>query len=142
MPFSIPCSRSILHRNCCVKFFCDLISITWSEIWTKWTFMNKAVSSSSFWLIYFFGCIFLILFIYFFFSIGPNLNGLFGRQSGTTAGYSYSNANKSMAVIWEDNTLYDYLLNPKKVWFLDLSAAWYSELCEYFGVEVSCVCSL
>lgn len=47
--------------------------------------------------------------------VGPNLNGLFGRQSGTTAGYSYSTANKNMAVIWEESTLYDYLLNPKKV---------------------------
>ncbi|KAF7824966.1 cytochrome c [Senna tora] len=44
----------------------------------------------------------------------PNLNGLFGRQSGTMPGYSYSTANKNMAVIWEENTLYDYLLNPKK----------------------------
>ncbi|GKV32115.1 hypothetical protein SLEP1_g40744 [Rubroshorea leprosula] len=47
-------------------------------------------------------------------STGPNLNGLFGRQSGTTPGYSYSAANKNMAVIWGENTLYDYLLNPKK----------------------------
>lgn len=47
---------------------------------------------------------------------GPNLNGLFGRQSGTTAGYSYSAANKNKAVNWEENTLYDYLLNPKKVY--------------------------
>lgn len=46
---------------------------------------------------------------------GPNLNGLFGRQSGTTAGYSYSAANKNMAVTWEESTLYNYLLNPKKV---------------------------
>ncbi|KMZ75218.1 Cytochrome c [Zostera marina] len=45
---------------------------------------------------------------------GPNLNGLFGRQSGTAPGYSYSAANKNKAVIWEENTLYDYLLNPKK----------------------------
>ncbi|GAB4849169.1 Cytochrome c [Ancistrocladus abbreviatus] len=45
---------------------------------------------------------------------GPNLNGLFGRQSGTTPGYSYSAANKNMAVIWNENTLYEYLLNPKK----------------------------
>ncbi|KAF3514392.1 hypothetical protein F2Q69_00002600 [Brassica cretica] len=45
---------------------------------------------------------------------GPNLNGLFGRQSGTTPGYSYSAANKNMAVMWEEKTLYDYLLNPKK----------------------------
>lgn len=54
---------------------------------------------------------------------GPNLNGLFGRQSGTTPGYSYSAANKNMAVIWEEKTLYDYLLNPKKVnslYFLSL----------------------
>ncbi|KAK9077038.1 hypothetical protein SSX86_005373 [Deinandra increscens subsp. villosa] len=46
--------------------------------------------------------------------LGPNLNGLFGRQSGTTAGYSYSAAHKNMAVVWEENTLYDYLLNPRK----------------------------
>nr|TKS11121.1 cytochrome c [Populus alba] len=45
---------------------------------------------------------------------GPNLNGLFGRQSGTTTGYSYSATNKNKTVTWEENTLYDYLLNPKK----------------------------
>ncbi|PSS19380.1 Cytochrome c like [Actinidia chinensis var. chinensis] len=45
---------------------------------------------------------------------GPNLNGLFGRQAGNAPGYSYSAANKNMAVIWEESTLYDYLLNPKK----------------------------
>ena len=49
---------------------------------------------------------------------GPNLNGLFGRQSGTTAGYSYSAGNKNKAVVWEENTLYEYLLNPKKVLLL------------------------
>lgn len=45
---------------------------------------------------------------------GPNLNGLFGRQSGLAEGYSYSTANKSSGVIWNDDTLFDYLLNPKK----------------------------
>ncbi|CAI7785659.1 unnamed protein product [Closterium sp. NIES-53] len=45
---------------------------------------------------------------------GPNLAGLFGRQSGTIEGYSYSNANKNAAVLWGEETLYDYLLNPKK----------------------------
>ncbi|KAL0645648.1 hypothetical protein Bca4012_043939 [Brassica carinata] len=35
-------------------------------------------------------------------------------KSGTTPGYSYSAANKNMAVMWEEKTLYDYLLNPKK----------------------------
>jgi len=45
---------------------------------------------------------------------GPNLGGLFGRQSGTIEGFSYSKANKEKAVHWEEGTLYDYLLNPKK----------------------------
>ena len=45
---------------------------------------------------------------------GPNLNGLFGRQSGQAAGYSYSEANKNSGVVWEDKTLFDYLLAPKK----------------------------
>merc|ERR1711871_160365 len=45
---------------------------------------------------------------------GPNLGGLFGRQSGTQEGYAYSKANKEKAVIWGEETLYDYLLAPKK----------------------------
>jgi cytochrome c len=45
---------------------------------------------------------------------GPNLGGLFGRQSGTAAGFAYSKANKEKAVVWKEETLYDYLLNPKK----------------------------
>ena len=45
---------------------------------------------------------------------GPNLGGLFGRVSGSVAGFSYSAANKEKAVEWNEETLYDYLLNPKK----------------------------
>ena len=45
---------------------------------------------------------------------GPNLGGLFGRVSGTTEGFSYSAANKNKGVTWNEETLYDYLLNPKK----------------------------
>lgn len=45
---------------------------------------------------------------------GPNLYGLFGRCSGTIEGFSYSKANKEKAVDWCEETLYDYLLNPKK----------------------------
>ncbi|VFQ58986.1 unnamed protein product [Cuscuta campestris] len=45
---------------------------------------------------------------------GPNLNGLFGRQSGTTpSNYSYSASNKDKAVVWGEETLSDYLLDPK-----------------------------
>ena len=45
---------------------------------------------------------------------GPNLHGLFGRQSGLAEGYSYSTANKNSGVVWGDDTLFDYLLAPKK----------------------------
>ena len=45
---------------------------------------------------------------------GQNLGGLFGRVSGTTEGFSYSAANKNKGVTWSEETLYDYLLNPKK----------------------------
>jgi hypothetical protein len=45
---------------------------------------------------------------------GPNLGGLFGRQSGTVESFSYSKANKEKAVVWAEETLYEYLLNPKK----------------------------
>jgi cytochrome c len=45
---------------------------------------------------------------------GPNLGGLFGRTSGQAEGYSYSKANKEKGVHWDESTIYDYLLNPKK----------------------------
>ena len=45
---------------------------------------------------------------------GPNLGGLFGRQSGKAEGYSYSVANQTSGITWSETTLYDYLLNPKK----------------------------
>lgn len=45
---------------------------------------------------------------------GPNLNGLFGRTAGTTAGYSYSKANKTSGIVWGEDTLFAYLKNPKK----------------------------
>jgi cytochrome c len=49
-----------------------------------------------------------------FYQQGPNLGGLFGRVSGTTEGFAYSAANKNKGVKWDETTLYDYLLNPKK----------------------------
>eukprot|EP00617_Octactis_speculum_P019155 CAMPEP_0185767606 /NCGR_PEP_ID=MMETSP1174-20130828/45131_1 /TAXON_ID=35687 /ORGANISM="Dictyocha speculum, Strain CCMP1381" /LENGTH=117 /DNA_ID=CAMNT_0028451901 /DNA_START=31 /DNA_END=384 /DNA_ORIENTATION=+ len=45
---------------------------------------------------------------------GPNLSGIFGRQSGQATGYDYSTANKKSGIIWSDETLFDYLLAPKK----------------------------
>mmetsp|Transcript_20932 Transcript_20932/g.60946 ORF Transcript_20932/g.60946 Transcript_20932/m.60946 type:complete len:109 (-) Transcript_20932:401-727(-) len=45
---------------------------------------------------------------------GPNLYGFFGRQSGQAEGYSYSSANKKSGITWGNDTLFDYLENPKK----------------------------
>ncbi len=37
-----------------------------------------------------------------------------GRTAGTVPGYTYSTANKNSGVVWGEQTLYDYLENPKK----------------------------
>ncbi|SJX62932.1 probable CYTOCHROME C [Sporisorium reilianum f. sp. reilianum] len=46
--------------------------------------------------------------------VGPNLHGLFGRTSGTVDSYQYTDANKNRAVCWDENTLFEYLENPKR----------------------------
>ncbi|RKP24756.1 cytochrome c [Syncephalis pseudoplumigaleata] len=46
--------------------------------------------------------------------VGPNLHGIFGRKSGEAPGFDYTAANKKKGVIWTEQTLFDYLLNPKK----------------------------
>ena len=45
---------------------------------------------------------------------GLNLAGFFGRQSGQAESYSYSSANKKSGILWGDETLFDYLEDPKK----------------------------
>ncbi|CAD6193662.1 unnamed protein product [Caenorhabditis auriculariae] len=45
---------------------------------------------------------------------GPTLNGVVGRTSGTVAGFDYSPANKTKGVVWERQTLFEYLADPKK----------------------------
>ncbi|PYH70281.1 cytochrome c [Aspergillus vadensis CBS 113365] len=46
--------------------------------------------------------------------VGPNLHGLFGRKTGSSEGYAYTDANKQAGVTWDENTLFSYLENPKK----------------------------
>ena len=46
--------------------------------------------------------------------VGPNLNGLFGRKTGQAAGFSYTDANKDKGITWGEDTLFEYLENPKK----------------------------
>eukprot|EP01126_Amoeba_proteus_P015727 TRINITY_DN17113_c0_g1_i14.p1 TRINITY_DN17113_c0_g1~~TRINITY_DN17113_c0_g1_i14.p1 ORF type:complete len:122 (+),score=12.18 TRINITY_DN17113_c0_g1_i14:254-619(+) len=45
---------------------------------------------------------------------GPNLYGILGRTAGTVPGYVYSPANKASGVVWTEQAMFDYLLNPKK----------------------------
>ncbi|KAL7510367.1 hypothetical protein ACHAXN_007297 [Cyclotella atomus] len=56
---------------------------------------------------------------------GPNLYGFFGRQSGQADGYSYSSANKKSGIQWGDETLFEYLENPKK--YIKVSQLLYGE---------------
>lgn len=64
--------------------------------------------------------------------VGPNLFGIFGRKTGQAAGYAYTDANIKKGLLqkennihslhgqfysditWSENTLFEYLLNPKK----------------------------
>jgi cytochrome c len=42
------------------------------------------------------------------------LNGIFGRKTGQAAGFSYSDANIKKGITWNEDTLFEYLENPKK----------------------------
>ena len=44
--------------------------------------------------------------------IGPILNGLDGRKSGTIEGYNYSEANKKAEIVWGEASFKDYIQNP------------------------------
>ena len=45
--------------------------------------------------------------------VGPELNGLDGRKSGTAEGYSYSDANKNSGITWNKDQFLDYIKDPK-----------------------------
>ena len=45
--------------------------------------------------------------------VGPELNGLDGRKSGTADGYSYSDANKNSGITWSEAEFKDYIRDPK-----------------------------
>ncbi len=44
--------------------------------------------------------------------IGPELNGLDGRHSGSVPNYSYSDANKNSGIVWNEATFKQYIKNP------------------------------
>ena len=45
---------------------------------------------------------------------GPNLHGVWGRRSGTLEGFSFTEGYKKKDVVWAEDTLDEYLTNPKK----------------------------
>jgi cytochrome c len=44
--------------------------------------------------------------------IGPVLNGIDGRHSGSVAGFSYSDANKNSDITWNETTFLEYIKDP------------------------------
>ena len=45
--------------------------------------------------------------------VGPKLNGLAGRKSGTIEGFNYSDANKNSGLTWDEATFKDYIKDPR-----------------------------
>jgi cytochrome c len=45
--------------------------------------------------------------------VGPELDGLDGRHSGSVAGYTYSEANKNSGIVWGEATFKEYIKDPK-----------------------------
>ena len=45
--------------------------------------------------------------------VGPELNGLDGRHSGSVADYSYSEANKNSGITWNEATFKEYIKDPR-----------------------------
>jgi cytochrome c len=45
--------------------------------------------------------------------VGPELNGLDGRHSGSAPNYSYSDANKNSGIVWTEQTFEEYIKDPR-----------------------------
>jgi cytochrome c len=45
--------------------------------------------------------------------VGPELNGLDGRHSGSARGFSYSAANKNSGITWNEATFKEYIKDPR-----------------------------
>ena len=45
--------------------------------------------------------------------VGPYLVGVFGRPAGTAEGFKYSQAMKDSGITWDEQTLAEYLANPR-----------------------------
>src|ERR1700760_1717063 len=45
--------------------------------------------------------------------VGPVLNGLDGRKSGSVEGFNYSDANKASGITWGKDVFLEYITDPK-----------------------------
>ena len=45
--------------------------------------------------------------------VGPVLNGLDGRKTGTIEGYMYTDANKNSGIVWDEASFREYILDPR-----------------------------
>lgn len=45
--------------------------------------------------------------------VGPVLNGIDGRHSGSVADYSYSDANKNSGITWNKDVFMEYIKDPR-----------------------------
>jgi len=45
--------------------------------------------------------------------VGPELNGLDGRHSGSAPDYNYTDANKNSGITWSEATFKDYIKDPR-----------------------------
>ena len=45
--------------------------------------------------------------------VGPVLNGLDGRKAGAVDGFSYSDANKSSGITWNEDSFKEYIRDPR-----------------------------
>ena len=45
--------------------------------------------------------------------VGPHLVGVFGRHAGSVEGYKYSDALKNSGIVWDEETLEEYIEDPK-----------------------------
>ena len=45
--------------------------------------------------------------------VGPELNGIDGRHSGSAPGYNYSDANKNSGIVWNEATFKEYIKDPR-----------------------------
>jgi len=45
--------------------------------------------------------------------VGPELNGLDGRKSGSVDGFNYSDANKNSGITWDEVVFKEYIKDPR-----------------------------